>query len=197
MYSVRGGKVGSEGSSSTTRQVVVVMYGIGIGMGCYVALLQSTPTARYIHTCEATPRPRPRPHAPAHPSRRPWLDLGGYSGSLGPLDLDLGRLNQSSVRHLLPYPALCMALEGQRNTRTETRSGCWLWVMTAWTAWLRRGLRRGPRLSYRNECKNGCRRCSCFRVRSVPECVTCGGSVTDGQRDRRWRTARHRLVVSK
>lgn len=137
------------------------------GMGCdaMFARPQSTPTATvYPHLrghaqAQATPSRARTPKPP--PLVGPW----GHSGSLGPLDLDLGRLNQSSVRHLLPYPALCMAPQGPRNTRTETRSGCWLWVMTAWTAWLRRGLRREPRLSYRNEGggrKNGCRRCSCI-----------------------------------
>lgn len=135
---------------------------------------------RYIHTCEATPRAQATPSRARTPKPPPLVGPWGHSGSLGPLDLDLGRLNQSSVRHLPPYPALCMAPHGPRNTRTETRSGCWLWVMTAWTAWLRRGLRREPRLSYRNEGggeKKWMSAVLLYRVRSVPECVTCGGSV--------------------
>lgn len=106
----------------------------------YVAVLNSsTPMSTPTHA-------QPTPTTPAHPSRRSW--------ALGPLlDLDLGTAESVVSAALGTVPAtVCTALDGSgtRNTEHEGKLVRMLAVdMSAWTAWLRRGLRRGPR--HRNE----------------------------------------------
>lgn len=108
-----------------------------------------SPSSIHPHLCPHLCTPSPRPRRPHTQAAGLWV-----LGPLGPLlDLDLGRLNQSSVRRLVLYPPQCarrLRPAEHGNAEHEGKLVRMLAVdMSAWTAWLRRRLRRRPR--HRNE----------------------------------------------